>query len=568
MKNLNRAFIDDLLSRIDIVEIINDRVNLKQQGNSYKGLCPFHAENTPSFTVSNSKQFYHCYGCGASGDVIKFLQEYEGLTFVEAVEKLALQANIKIPETNSDHSDYHDRLIKVNNFVSSLFKKNLENNTKAQKYLESRNITNKEIELFSIGFANDSWDTITQILKQKKILKEGKELGLLTESKGKTYDRFRNRIIFPIKNTMGNVIAFGGRTLDKNETAKYINSPESKLFYNSSQVYGLFESKQSINKKNQIIVVEGYTDVISLHANGFKNVVATLGTAFTKSHLNKILRYTKNIIFCFDGDEAGKKAAWKALINSLSEIRDNIDIEFTFLPDGKDPDQLCMQNGKESFQDLLSTSMPFSEFLFDNLKINLDLTKVEDKSKFITSITSFIQQIPVGVFRTLMEEKLSTLTNIERGELFRSIQTKDAKPSDTKLEKDLVADVSEDYILSILLEYPSLLSPYEDKIFPLIENATIKNILKKISMLNKKNDKNNASIIMENLPEEKDFIQDHITKELVDKDIESSSETLKSVILTLEKRYLENEYFSILQKHSNGEKLTEKEKKLMKDFKK
>jgi len=568
MKNLNRAFIDDLLSRIDIVEIINDRVNLKQQGNSYKGLCPFHAENTPSFTVSNSKQFYHCFGCGASGDVIKFLQEYEGLTFVEAVEKLALQANIKIPETNSDHSDYHDRLIKVNNFVSSLFKKNLENNTKAQKYLESRNITNKEIELFSIGFANDSWDTITQILKQKKILKEGKELGLLTESKGKTYDRFRNRIIFPIKNTMGNVIAFGGRTLDKNETAKYINSPESKLFYKSSQVYGLFESKQSINKKNQIIVVEGYTDVISLHANGFKNVVATLGTAFTKSHLNKILRYTKNIIFCFDGDEAGKKAAWKALINSLSEIRDNIDIEFTFLPDGKDPDQLCMQNGKESFQDLLSTSMPFSEFLFDNLKINLDLTKVEDKSKFITSITSFIQQIPVGVFRTLMEEKLSTLTNIERGELFRSIQTKDAKPSDTKLEKDLVADVSEDYILSILLEYPSLLSPYEDKIFPLIENATIKNILKKISMLNKKNDKNNASIIMENLPEEKDFIQDHITKELVDKDIESSSETLKSVILTLEKRYLENEYFSILQKHSNGEKLTEKEKKILKDFKK
>ena len=568
MKNLNRAFIDDLLSRIDIVEIINDRVNLKQQGNSYKGLCPFHAENTPSFTVSNSKQFYHCFGCGASGDVIKFLQEYEGLTFVEAVEKLALQANIKIPETNSDHSDYHDRLIKVNNFVSSLFQKNLENNTKAQKYLESRNITNKEIELFSIGFANDSWDTITQILKQKKILKEGKELGLLTESKGKTYDRFRNRIIFPIKNTMGNVIAFGGRTLDKNETAKYINSPESKLFYKSSQVYGLFESKQSINKKNQIIVVEGYTDVISLHANGFKNVVATLGTAFTKSHLNKILRYTKNIIFCFDGDEAGKKAAWKALINSLSEIRDNIDIEFTFLPDGKDPDQLCMQNGKESFQDLLSTSMPFSEFLFDNLKINLDLTKVEDKSKFITSITSFIQQIPVGVFRTLMEEKLSTLTNIERGELFRSIQTKDAKPSDTKLEKDLVVDVSEDYMLSILLEYPSLLSPYEDKIFPLIENATIKNILKKISMLNKKNDKNNASIIMENLPEEKDFIQDHITKELVDKDIESSSETLKSVILTLEKRYLENEYFSILQKHSNGEKLTEKEKKLLKDFKK
>ena len=361
----------------------------------------------------------------------------------------------------------------------------------------------------------------------------------------------------------------------ENDVQVTINMVMVPEIFEKSYENALFFHEQGINvtlkpqsDPTASFVVEGYTDVISLHVNGFKNVVATLGTAFTKLHLNKILRYTKNIIFCFDGDEAGKKAAWKALINSLSEIRDNIDIEFTFLPDGKDPDQLCMQNGKESFQDLLSTSMPFSEFLFDNLKINLDLTKVEDKSKFITSITSFIQQIPVGVFRTLMEEKLSTLTNIERGELFRSIQTKDAKPSDTKLEKDLVADVSEDYILSILLEYPSLLSPYEDKIFPLIENATIKNILKKISMLNKKNDKNNASIIMENLPEEKDFIQDHITKELVDKDIESSSETLKSVILTLEKRYLENEYFSILQKHSNGEKLTEKEKKLLKDFKK
>ncbi|MEC7833118.1 MAG: DNA primase, partial [Pseudomonadota bacterium] len=248
MKNIDRAFIDDLLSRIDIVEIINDKVKLKQQGNSYKGLCPFHAENTPSFNVSSSKQFYHCFGCGASGDAIKFLQEYEGLTFVEAVEKLALQVNMQIPETNNNQSDHSNRLIKINNFASSLFKKNLENNTKAQKYLELRNISQQEIELFDLGFANDSWDNLTKVFEQKKIIKEGKELGLLTENKGKTYDRFRNRIIFPIKNTMGNVIAFGGRALEKSEKAKYIHSPESKLFYKSSQVYGLFEGKQDINK--------------------------------------------------------------------------------------------------------------------------------------------------------------------------------------------------------------------------------------------------------------------------------------------------------------------------------
>ena len=568
MRNLNRAFIDDLLSRIDIVQVINDRVKLKQQGNSHKGLCPFHAENTPSFNVSSSKQFYHCFGCGASGDVIKFLQEYEGLTFIEAIEKLALQVNVKIPETDNAKFDNHNKLLKINNFALSIFEKNLKANAQALEYLKSRNITEKEIEFFSIGFANDSWDNITQILKEKKIVDEGKELGLLTESKNKIYDRFRNRIIFPIRNTMGNVIAFGGRSLDNTESAKYINSPESKLFYKSSQVYGLFEAKQSISKINQIIIVEGYTDVISLHTNGFKNVVATLGTAFTKSHLNKILRYTKNIIFCFDGDTAGKNAAWKALINSLSEIRDNINIEFAFLPDGKDPDNYILKNGKNAFQGLLSSSVPLSEFLFNNLQIGLDLKKVEGKSKFISSITTLIQQIPVGVFRTLMEEKLANLTNISRNELFSLTKQLEKKPSAINLEKSTTDNISESYILSILLEYPSLLNSCEVKLPKLIRNNTIKKIVEKLGELNKQNEKINASIIIEHLPDEKDFILNHITKEMVDRDEKSSLKTLTSIVSSMEKKYLEEEYFIILQKYSNGKKLTDKEKKVLKSFKK
>ena len=568
MRNLNRAFIDDLLSRIDIVQVINDRVKLKQQGNSHKGLCPFHAENTPSFNVSSSKQFYHCFGCGASGDVIKFLQEYEGLTFIEAIEKLALQVNVKIPETDNAKFDNHNKLLKINNFALSIFEKNLKANAQALEYLKSRNITEKEIEFFSIGFANDSWDNITQILKEKKIVDEGKELGLLTESKNKIYDRFRNRIIFPIRNTMGNVIAFGGRSLDNTESAKYINSPESKLFYKSAQVYGLFEAKQSISKINQIIIVEGYTDVISLHTNGFKNVVATLGTAFTKSHLNKILRYTKNIIFCFDGDTAGKNAAWKALINSLSEIRDNINIEFAFLPDGKDPDNYILKNGKNAFQGLLSSSVPLSEFLFNNLQIGLDLKKVEDKSKFISSITTLIQQIPVGVFRTLMEEKLANLTNISRNELFSLTKQLEKKPSAINLEKSTTDNISESYILSILLEYPSLLNSCEVKLPKLIRNNTIKKIVEKLGELNKQNEKINASIIIEHLPDEKDFILNHITKEMVDRDEKSSLKTLTSIVSSMEKKYLEEEYFIILQKYSNGKKLTDKEKKVLKSFKK
>ena len=568
MRNLNRAFIDDLLSRIDIVQVINDRVKLKQQGNSHKGLCPFHAENTPSFNVSSSKQFYHCFGCGASGDVIKFLQEYEGLTFIEAIEKLALQVNVKIPETDNAKIDNHNKLLKINNFVLSIFEKNLKANAQALEYLKSRNITEKEIEFFSIGFANDSWDNITQILKEKKIVDEGKELGLLTESKNKIYDRFRNRIIFPIRNTMGNVIAFGGRSLDNTESAKYINSPESKLFYKSAQVYGLFEAKQSISKINQIIIVEGYTDVISLHTNGFKNVVATLGTAFTKSHLNKILRYTKNIMFCFDGDTAGKNAAWKALVNSLSEIRDNINIEFAFLPDGKDPDNYILKNGKDAFQDLLSSSVPLSEFLFNNLQIGLDLKKVEDKSKFISSITTLIQQIPVGVFRTLMEEKLANLTNISRNELFSLAKQLEKKPSAINLEKSTTDNISESYILSILLEYPSLLNSCEVKLPKLIRNNTIRKIVEKLGELNKQNEKINASIIIEHLPDEKDFILNHITKEMVDRDEKSSLKTLTSIVSSMEKKYLEEEYFIILQKYSNGKKLTDEEKKVLKSFKK
>ena len=479
-----------------------------------------------------------------------------------------MQVNVKIPETDNAKFDNQNKLLKINNFALSIFEKNLKANAQALEYLKSRNITEKEIEFFSIGFANNSWDNITQILKEKKIVDEGKELGLLTESKNKIYDRFRNRIIFPIRNTMGNVIAFGGRSLDNTESAKYINSPESKLFYKSSQVYGLFEAKQSISKINQIIIVEGYTDVISLHTNGFKNVVATLGTAFTKSHLNKILRYTKNIIFCFDGDTAGKNAAWKALVNSLSEIRDNINIEFTFLPDGKDPDNYILKNGKNAFQDLLSSSVPLSEFLFNNLQIGLDLKKVEGKSKFISSITTLIQQIPVGVFRTLMEEKLANLTNISRNELFSLTKQLEKKPSEINLDKSTMDNISESYILSILLEYPSLLNSCEVKLPKLIRNNTIKKIVEKLGELNKQNEKINASIIIEHLPDEKDFILNHITKEMVDRDEKSSLKTLISIVSSMEKKYLEEESFIILQKYSNGKKLTDEEKKVLKSFKK
>ena len=414
MSSLDRAFIDDLLSRIDIIEVIGNVIQLKKHGNGYKGLCPFHSENTPSFNVSNTKQFYHCFGCSASGDVIKFLREHDGLTFMEAIEKLAYMANVEIPKGSDNKNDDSKVLLDTNKLVNEQYVKNLENDTNAKIYLSKRNINEDMIQNFNLGLSKDSWDNITQLLVKKNKMKEGIDLGLLVKNKDKIYDRFRNRIMFPIRNTSGNIIAFGGRALSKDDNAKYINSPESKLFYKSNEVYGLFESKQYINKVDQIIVVEGYTDVIALHQNGIKNAVAALGTAFTKFHINKLLRYSKNIVFCFDGDIAGQKAAWKALDNCLPEIRDGVNIGFSFIADGKDPDDLCNENTSMPLKTIIANNIALSEFMFNSMKKNLDLKKVEDKTTFVKNIIPLIEKIPNGLYKKLLKEQLLDITKLQK----------------------------------------------------------------------------------------------------------------------------------------------------------
>ena len=565
MKNIDRAFIDDLLSRIDIVELIGQKVELKKHGNSYKGLCPFHAENTPSFNVLKSKQFYHCFGCGVSGDAINFLKEHEGLTFIEAIEKLAKSANIKIPEINDKKYENHKKLIETNKLVAYIFKKNLSVNNKATDYLKSRKILQEQIDYFEIGYAKDEWDNIKSFLQSKGLIKEGLETGLLVQTNNKIYDRFRNRIIFPIKNSVGNIIAFGGRTLDKSENAKYINSPESKVFYKSSELYGLYESKQNINKLDKIIVVEGYTDVIALHKNKFNNSVATLGTAFTKYHISKLLRYSKNIVFCFDGDTAGKTAGWKALNNCLTEIRDKITISFSFINDDKDPDQLC-NDEPEVFKKLIDNSLPLSEFMFQQLKIGLDLSKVEDKSKFISLIVPLIQQIPNGVFRTLMEEKLAENTRLSRNELFESysMQKENIENKKNKLSNNYIDD---SLIFSIFLEYPTLYEKYGAEIINIIKDEPIKEMLKMFPKL-KVNKKYQVSRFLEMGDEYKKLFIEYSSNKVVDKTESNACETLDSILDNIKLKNNEEEYFMILEKYSNGEELSDKEKLILKSFKK
>ena len=564
MTNLDRAFIDDLLSRVDIVEVIGHSVQLKKHGTGYKGLCPFHAENTPSFNVSSTKQFYHCFGCGASGDAIKFLREHDGLTFMEAIERLASIANVEIPKSYSKKDDSSKRLYQVNDLIKKHYSQNLESNTNAMKYLENRGITIELINKFEIGAAKDNWDTVTNILKRNNQIKDGLKIGLLVESKGKIYDRFRNRIMFPIKNTSGNIIAFGGRALNKDDNAKYINSPESDLFYKSAELYGLYESKQEINKKDQIIIVEGYTDVITLHKNGFGNSVAALGTAFTKSHMTKLLRYSKNIIFCFDGDIAGKKAAWKAMTNCLTEIRDDTNVGFSFIQDGKDPDELLNQD-PNAFKDIISNSLPLSDFLFNSLLQNLDLNKVEDKTKFTRNILPLIQLIPVGIYKKLLEEKLINMTNLSREDLFKGQQVP------PKIRENVANDpkmnLTDGLLLSIFLEHPDLLEEFNNKVINIVKDENVRRMLELIPEF-KKGDGFQMNKFLEADGEIKNIFLMQSSKKIIYKNKTSAKNTILSILDNYDGQNRETEYFSILQKYSDGKELTNQEKEVLKSFKK
>ncbi len=563
MTSLDRAFIDDLLSRIDIVEVINTVVQLKKHGNGYKGLCPFHAENTPSFNVSSTKQFYHCFGCGASGDVIKFLREHDGLTFMEAIEKLAAQANIEVPKSYSKKNSNLKDLSQINSAIKRNYIENLKANSKALEYLNTRGITNDLITKFEIGLANDSWDDVASLLKKDNKIKDGLAVGLLVESKGKVYDRFRNRIMFPIKNTSGHTIAFGGRALNKDDNAKYINSPESEIFYKSAEVYGLYESKQDINKKDQIIIVEGYTDVVALHKNGFGNSVAALGTAFTKLHIIKLLRYSKNIIFCFDGDTAGKKAAWKAMTNCLSEIRDETNIGFSFIDDGKDPDELSNEDPK-AFKKVIDDHVPLSDFLFNSLLKDIDLKKIEDKTKFTRSMIPLIQQIPKGLYKKLLQEKLLSLTNLTKNDLFKD-QESSSVNSKVIIDNDI--STSDSLLLSIFLEHPGLLEQFSEKVIKIIAN---KNVIKILGLIPQFKNGNNFQMnkFLETDDEIKDIFIRQSTDKIIYKDENSAKNTIISILNNYEGLDKESKYFTILEKYTDGIKLTEEEKNLLKSFKK
>lgn len=424
-----QQFIDDLLNRVDIVEVIDSRVPLKKKGKEYMACCPFHSEKTPSFTVSQNKQFYHCFGCKANGSAIGFLMEYEHLSFPEAIEELARSQGIEVPYEGGQRPDpavkkAQTDLYELMQQTDKHFQQQLRQHPEAQKavsYLKERGLSGEIAKDFGIGFAPDSWDDLHKSLgttpeKEQALVTTGM---LIKKDNGKCYDRFRNRIMFPIRDRRGRCIAFGGRILPDNspnsekEAAKYLNSPETPLFHKGRELYGLYEARQALRDIPRLMVVEGYMDVVALAQFEVRYAVATLGTATTADHLQRLFQLTSEVVFCFDGDRAGKDAAWRALQTCLPEMRDGRETRFMFLPEGEDPDSYIRKIGKEAFEAELKQASTFSEYLFKKLTDEADISGIGGRAKLVEKARPMLSQMPEGIYRKLMFEQLEKLGRVE-----------------------------------------------------------------------------------------------------------------------------------------------------------
>ena len=428
-----QSFIDELMTRVDIVEVIDTRVPLKKAGREYTACCPFHNEKTPSFTVSPNKQFYHCFGCGAHGTAVGFLMEYEHLSFPEAIEELARQLGLEVPYEGPTHSEPQQRQ-RNDNFYDLLalsdryYRRQLRQNAQSARavdYLKQRGLSGEIAAEFGLGFAPPGWDNLQRELGsttecQDQLVTTGM---LIRKDDGSCYDRFRDRIMFPIRDRRGRTIAFGGRILpDTRESglkapAKYLNSPETPLFHKGQELYGLYEARQALRDIPRLLVVEGYMDVVALAQYGIRYAVATLGTATTQEHLSRLFRLTHEVVFCFDGDRAGRDAAWRALNNALPIMREGRQIRFMFLPEGEDPDSRVRAVGKMGFEAETEKALTFSEFFFQHLGKLADTTSIDGRAQLVEQARPLLQLLPPGVFRHMMTEQLARLARLEPAEL-------------------------------------------------------------------------------------------------------------------------------------------------------
>ncbi len=475
-----RDFILELIARSSILDVISKRVKMKKQGNNYFGCCPFHDEKTASFSLNEKKQIYYCFGCGATGSVVTFLMQYERLSFPEAIEELASMQGIRVPYVDSENNqidrskhiesrnvrrDLYELMAKITHFYQQQLAQ--PTSTAANQYLEQRGLNAEIINRYKIGFAPNEWRlTLQNVVKTKTEAELYNQAGMLvTNDNGNQYDRFRGRIMFPIRDRQGNVIAFGGRTII-NDNAKYINSPETSIFHKGFQLYGLYEAQEVNRNPKQLMVVEGYMDVVSLAQFGIDYAVAALGTATSEEHIKLLFRATDSVIFCYDGDNAGRSAAWRALNVLLPCLIDGKEITFAFLPQDEDPDSLVRKIGKDGFESYLQTAPNLSKFLFDELLKQVDLKTPEGKAKLSSLALPLLDQVKAKAFRlNLLQQLGKYLGLLDVSQLEQLLRTSRAKGNEKTVVNTPVSQVkltTMRILIGLLIQYPYLAKQVTD----------------------------------------------------------------------------------------------------------
>ena len=461
-----QEFIQSLLGRVDIVDVVDRYVKLKKAGANFQALCPFHNEKSPSFSVSPSKQFYHCFGCGAHGNAIGFLMEYSGLAYPEAIRALAETVGMPVPETRgrSDRPESKEAPGLVARMMDALtyYRAELKKSRAAIDYLKGRGLSGEIAARYGLGFAPDGWQNLEAVFPDYATAPL-KDTGLIIDSepegdkKSRRYDRFRNRVMFPILDARGNVIGFGGRVIGEGEP-KYLNSPETPLFEKGRELYGLYQARRAIRDANQVLVVEGYMDVVALAQHGVENAVATLGTATTPFHLGKLLKLADNVVFCFDGDAAGRKAAWRALEVSLPVLADGKLVSFLFLPAEDDPDTFVRREGKAAFQRALGEAKPLSQFLFAELASKVDMATEEGRARFLAQAKPLVTQIEAPALAAMLRRRLGELARLGEDELDALLPRPKSAPRASSAPQRTVRRTTnlEARLLALILDRPEL----------------------------------------------------------------------------------------------------------------
>ncbi len=467
-----REFIDELINRTDIVELIDSKVPLKKAGKNYQACCPFHNEKSPSFTVSRDKQFYHCFGCGAHGNAVSFLMEYERLDFVDCIEELASMNGMDVPREETHQTpvqlqqqqkaiaqrktDY-ELMGKISRFYQQQLKSG-DNSHVAIEYLKNRGLTGETAKRFGIGYISDNWDgMMNQFAKNNELTQQLINLGMAIQGdKNRPYDRFRGRIMFPIHDKRGRVIGFGGRVIE-NGTPKYLNSPETRIYHKGQELYGLHEAKKACKNLTRLVVVEGYMDVVALAQHGVDYAVASLGTSTTEEQLNTLFRTVKEVICCYDGDRAGRDAAWRAMQNALPLMRDSFSLKFVFVPDGEDPDSLIREKGQAYFENMLDNAKPLSQFLFDQLMSDVDMSSLEGRSTLIEMFQPYLTKLPDSILKDSIINELANNFGTASEQLLTKLTQKQNQLGTAPKAKKIENKVTPVRLaIALLIEHPHI----------------------------------------------------------------------------------------------------------------